>query len=95
MRKNSSEFDLKVTTSQFISQHSYLNVQAYFDEPAGDEPLALDMSSMQKGQIWINGQNIGRYWTIHANGNCNTCSYASTFRPPKCEFGCNQPTQKW
>lgn len=69
--------------------------KAYFDEPAGDEPLALDMSSMQKGQIWINGQNIGRYWTIHANGNCNTCSYASTFRPPKCEFGCNQPTQKW
>ncbi|GMN55741.1 hypothetical protein TIFTF001_024859 [Ficus carica] len=69
--------------------------KAYFDEPAGDEPLALDMSSMQKGQIWINGQNIGRYWTVHANGNCNTCSYAGTFRPPKCEFGCNQPTQKW
>ncbi|PON80795.1 Glycoside hydrolase [Parasponia andersonii] len=69
--------------------------KAYFDEPRGDEPLALDMSSMQKGQIWINGQSIGRYWTTNANGNCNECSYAGTFRPPKCQVGCNQPTQKW
>jgi len=25
--------------------------------------LALDMEGMGKGQIWINGQSIGRYWT--------------------------------
>lgn len=86
------------TRSSLVARKQILPLtwyKAYFDEPAGDEPLALDMSSMQKGQIWINGQNIGRYWTVHANGNCNTCSYAGTFRPPKCEFGCNQPTQKW
>nr|CAB3496981.1 unnamed protein product [Digitaria exilis] len=35
--------------------------QAYFETPSGDEPLALDMGSMGKGQIWINGQSIGRY----------------------------------
>ncbi|KAL5563083.1 hypothetical protein UlMin_032830 [Ulmus minor] len=69
--------------------------KAYFDAPRGDDPLALDMSSMGKGQVWINGQSIGRYWTISAKGNCNFCSYAGTFRPPKCEFGCNNPTQKW
>ncbi|XP_068664980.1 beta-galactosidase 13-like [Aristolochia californica] len=34
----------------------------YFDAPAGDEPLALDMSSMGKGMVWVNGQSIGRYW---------------------------------
>ncbi|XP_068651800.1 beta-galactosidase 11-like [Aristolochia californica] len=34
----------------------------YFDAPAGDEPLALDMNSMGKGMIWVNGQSIGRYW---------------------------------
>ncbi|KAG1334098.1 Beta-galactosidase 5 [Cocos nucifera] len=35
--------------------------RAYFDAPAGDDPLALDMGSMGKGQVWINGQSIGRY----------------------------------
>ncbi|EXB60111.1 Beta-galactosidase 16 [Morus notabilis] len=33
-----------------------------FDAPAGSEPLALNLGSMGKGQAWINGQNIGRYW---------------------------------
>ncbi|XVF15839.1 hypothetical protein REPUB_Repub09cG0190900 [Reevesia pubescens] len=69
--------------------------KAYFNAPEGDEPLALDMGSMGKGQIWINGQSIGRYWTAYAHGDCNGCSYAGTFRPPKCQLGCGQPTQRW
>ncbi|CAK9157086.1 unnamed protein product [Ilex paraguariensis] len=69
--------------------------KAYFNAPEGDEPLALDMSSMGKGQVWVNGQSIGRYWTAYATGNCNGCSYSGTFRPPKCLLGCGQPTQKW
>ncbi|PRQ23876.1 putative beta-galactosidase [Rosa chinensis] len=52
-----------------------------FDAPEGDEPLALDMGSMGKGQLWINGQSIGRYWTTYANGDCSACSYSGTFRP--------------
>ncbi|CAL5438821.1 unnamed protein product [Camellia sinensis] len=28
---------------------------AYFNAPDGDEPLALDMGSIGKGQVWING----------------------------------------
>lgn len=71
------------------------NVQAYFDAPDGDEPLALDMGSMGKGQVWINGQSIGRYWTAYAKGNCSGCSYSGTFRTTKCQFGCGQPTQRW
>ncbi|KAG5089440.1 hypothetical protein JHK86_002052 [Glycine max] len=69
--------------------------KTYFDAPDGDEPLALDMEGMGKGQIWINGLSIGRYWTALAAGNCNGCSYAGTFRPPKCQVGCGQPTQRW
>lgn len=69
--------------------------KAYFNAPDGDEPLALDMHSMGKGQVWINGQSIGRYWTAYANGDCNVCSYSGTFRPPKCQLGCGQPTQRW
>ncbi|GAU15257.1 hypothetical protein TSUD_03240, partial [Trifolium subterraneum] len=40
--------------------------KAYFNAPNGVEPLALDMSSMGKGQVWINGQSIGRYWMVYA-----------------------------
>ncbi|KAL3818795.1 hypothetical protein ACJIZ3_004700 [Penstemon smallii] len=69
--------------------------KAYFNAPDGDEPLALDMSSMGKGQLWVNGQSLGRYWTAYASGNCNGCSYKGTFRPPKCQLGCGQPTQRW
>ncbi|GAA0153644.1 galactosidase [Lithospermum erythrorhizon] len=69
--------------------------KAYFNAPDGDEPLALDMSSMGKGHIWINGQSLGRYWTAIATGNCSDCSYRKTYRPTKCQVGCGQPTQRW
>ncbi|GMP31842.1 hypothetical protein CsSME_00005895 [Camellia sinensis var. sinensis] len=69
--------------------------KAYFNAPDGDKPLALDMRSMGKGQVWINGQSIGRYWTAYANGNCNGCSYSGVFKPPKCQLGCGEPTQRW
>ncbi|KAJ6766035.1 BETA-GALACTOSIDASE RELATED [Salix purpurea] len=69
--------------------------KAYFNSPKGDDPLALDMSSMGKGQVWINGHSIGRYWTLYAEGNCTGCSYSATFRPARCQLGCGQPTQKW
>ncbi|GAB4848513.1 Beta-galactosidase 3 [Ancistrocladus abbreviatus] len=69
--------------------------KAYFNAPDGDEPLALDLRSMGKGQAWINGQSIGRYWTAYAHGNCNGCSYTGAFRPPKCQTGCGEPTQRW
>ncbi|XP_057728689.1 beta-galactosidase 5-like isoform X1 [Arachis stenosperma] len=70
--------------------------KAYFDAPDGNEPLALDMGSMGKGQVWINGESIGRYWMTYANGGCNSCSYPGPFRPAvKCQLGCGQPTQRW
>ncbi|KAL4632705.1 hypothetical protein ACB092_04G069700 [Castanea dentata] len=33
-----------------------------FDAPLGNDPVALNLSSMGKGEAWINGQSIGRYW---------------------------------
>ena len=57
--------------------------------------MALDMRSMGKGQVWINGQSIGRYWTATANGKCDDFHYAGTYRQTKCQLGCGQPTQKW
>ncbi|GMH22321.1 hypothetical protein Nepgr_024164 [Nepenthes gracilis] len=33
-----------------------------FDAPQGNDPLALNLASMGKGEAWINGESIGRYW---------------------------------
>ncbi|CAK8536427.1 unnamed protein product [Lathyrus sativus] len=59
--------------------------KADFNAPNGNEPLALDMSNMGKGQVWINGQSIGIYWMVYAKGNCNSCNYARTYRQAKCQ----------
>ncbi|MBA0775191.1 hypothetical protein Gotri_010351 [Gossypium trilobum] len=77
------------------SRQSMTWYKTYFNAPGGNEPLALDMRSMGKGQVWINGQSLGRYWMAYAKGNCGTCSYLGTFRTTKCQSGCDQPTQRW
>ncbi|XP_047260871.1 beta-galactosidase 16-like [Capsicum annuum] len=33
-----------------------------FDAPKGDDPVALNLGSMGKGEAWVNGQSIGQYW---------------------------------
>ncbi|KAF3324950.1 beta-galactosidase 11-like isoform X1 [Carex littledalei] len=37
----------------------------YFDEPYGSDPVSLDMSSMGKGILWVNGHCLGRYWVSY------------------------------
>ncbi|XP_010536861.1 PREDICTED: beta-galactosidase 12 [Tarenaya hassleriana] len=70
--------------------------KASFDTPAGNEPLALDMDTMGKGQIWINGRNIGRHWPGNtAHGNCGRCSYAGTYTDKKCLSNCGEASQRW
>lgn len=76
-------------------QHPLTWYKAYFNAPQGNEPLALDLGSMGKGQVWINGQSIGRYWTAYAKGECRECSYTGTYRQAKCQYGCGKPTQRW
>ncbi|KAJ8490304.1 hypothetical protein OPV22_012025 [Ensete ventricosum] len=39
----------------------------YFDAPSGHDPVALEMSSMGKGLVWVNGESIGRYWISYLN----------------------------
>ncbi|KAH0970707.1 hypothetical protein GBA52_022863 [Prunus armeniaca] len=70
--------------------------KATFNAPQGNGPLALDMSSMGKGQIWINGQSIGRHWPAYtARGNCGNCYYAGTYDDKKCRTHCGEPSQRW
>ncbi|KAJ4831119.1 hypothetical protein Tsubulata_010635 [Turnera subulata] len=67
-----------------------------FNAPAGNDPLALDMGSMGKGQVWVNGRSIGRHWPAYiAHGSCGACNYAGTFDDKKCRTNCGEPSQRW
>ncbi|XP_050285611.1 beta-galactosidase 1 [Quercus robur] len=67
-----------------------------FNAPAGNTPLALDMGSMGKGQVWINGQSVGRYWPAYkASGTCGECNYAGTYDEKKCLSNCGEASQRW
>ncbi|KAG6432597.1 hypothetical protein SASPL_104178 [Salvia splendens] len=41
--------------------------QSKFDAPKGNDPVALNLGTMGKGQVWINGESIGRYWISFLN----------------------------
>ncbi|KAM3221907.1 hypothetical protein P3L10_021177 [Capsicum annuum] len=70
--------------------------KATFDAPEGNGPLTLDMGSMGKGQIWINGEGIGHQWPGYiARGICGECSYAGIYSEKKCQANCEQPSQRW
>ncbi|KAK4853290.1 hypothetical protein QYF36_006657 [Acer negundo] len=67
-----------------------------FNAPGGNDPLALDMSTMGKGLVWINGQSIGRHWPGYiARGSCGACNYAGTYSDKKCKTNCGEPSQRW
>ncbi|KAF8652109.1 hypothetical protein HU200_063059 [Digitaria exilis] len=70
--------------------------KAYFNAPAGSAPVALDMSSMGKGQAWVNGHHIGRYWSYKASGGgCGGCGYAGTYSETKCQTSCGDISQRY
>ncbi|KAH7685340.1 Beta-galactosidase protein [Dioscorea alata] len=67
------------------------------DAPKGAEPVGLDMNHMGKGQAWLNGKAIGRYWPRKGprHGCPASCNYRGKFFPDKCNNGCGEPTQRW
>ncbi|XP_057482890.1 beta-galactosidase 9 isoform X2 [Actinidia eriantha] len=71
--------------------------KTYFDAPGGMDPVALDFRSMGKGQAWVNGHHIGRYWTLVApkDGCQRSCNYRGAYHSDKCTTNCGKPTQIW
>ncbi|OEL16736.1 Beta-galactosidase 4 [Dichanthelium oligosanthes] len=70
--------------------------KALFNAPAGSSPVALDMGSMGKGQMWVNGHHAGRYWSYRAgSGGCGRCRYAGTYREDRCLSSCGDLSQRW
>ncbi|KGN43246.1 beta-galactosidase 13 [Cucumis sativus] len=53
----------RVDWSEIKEEKSALTwYKTYFDAPEGNDPVAIRMNGMGKGQIWVNGKSIGRYW---------------------------------
>ncbi|EYU18852.1 hypothetical protein ABFS82_04G192500 [Erythranthe guttata] len=67
-----------------------------FDAPSGSSPVALDFTGMGKGQAWINGQSIGRYWPTNiapSSGCTDSCNYRGAYSDGKCRRNCGKPSQ--
>ncbi|XP_047090032.1 beta-galactosidase 6-like [Lolium rigidum] len=67
-----------------------------FTAPAGDDPVAIDFTGMGKGEAWVNGQSIGRYWPTNLapqSGCVNSCNYRGPYTSSKCLKKCGQPSQ--
>ncbi|XP_019170092.1 PREDICTED: beta-galactosidase 8-like isoform X1 [Ipomoea nil] len=67
-----------------------------FLAPEGSGPVSIYLGSMGKGQAWINGQSIGRYWSAYhssSTGCSKKCDYRGTYDPFKCLKKCGQPAQ--
>ncbi|GAB4844075.1 Beta-galactosidase 9 [Ancistrocladus abbreviatus] len=71
--------------------------KTYFNAPDGMDPVALNFRSMGKGQAWVNGNDMGRYWTLDApeHGCQRTCDYRGPYNSNKCTTNCGKPTQIW
>ncbi|XP_045801470.1 beta-galactosidase 8-like [Trifolium pratense] len=67
-----------------------------FDAPSGSNPVAIDFTGMGKGEAWVNGQSIGRYWPtyIASNAGCtDSCNYRGPYTASKCRKNCGKPSQ--
>eukprot|EP00262_Sarcandra_glabra_P011562 TRINITY_DN2803_c0_g1_i1.p1 TRINITY_DN2803_c0_g1~~TRINITY_DN2803_c0_g1_i1.p1 ORF type:complete len:668 (-),score=103.04 TRINITY_DN2803_c0_g1_i1:189-2144(-) len=67
-----------------------------FDAPDGNDPIALDFTGMGKGEAWVNGQSIGRFWPNYISpqsGCVNSCNYRGAFSSNKCLKNCGKPSQ--
>ncbi|KAL2342889.1 hypothetical protein Fmac_004174 [Flemingia macrophylla] len=56
--------ELQNTTNQTLVWYKTI-----FDSPKGDDAVALNLESMGKGQVWVNGRSIGRYWISFHTSN--------------------------
>ncbi|XP_059626762.1 beta-galactosidase 8 [Cornus florida] len=85
-----------VSQSTLPKKQSLIWYKTNFDTPAGHDPIALDFTGMGKGEAWVNGQSIGRYWPTYTapNGGCtNSCNFRGPYNSNKCLENCGKPSQ--
>ncbi|KAI4357584.1 hypothetical protein L6164_001523 [Bauhinia variegata] len=68
------------------------------EEWIGDDLPSNKSFVWYKGQAWVNGKSLGRYWTSYLadqNGCSSTCDYRGAYSASKCMTNCGEPTQRW
>ncbi|RCV17602.1 hypothetical protein SETIT_3G233400v2 [Setaria italica] len=50
------------TTINNTTYHPLTWYKTTFASPVGNDAVALNLAGMGKGEVWINGESIGRYW---------------------------------
>nr|AJQ19480.1 beta-galactosidase [Diospyros kaki] len=68
-----------------------------FDAPSGNDPIAIDFTGMGKGEAWVNGQSIGRFWPTYTSSNAgctDSCNYRGPYNSNKCIKNCGKPSQQ-
>ncbi|KAF6990304.1 hypothetical protein CFC21_007509 [Triticum aestivum] len=45
-----------------LTYHPLTWYKTTFAAPVGNDAVALNLTSMGKGEVWVNGESIGRYW---------------------------------
>lgn len=85
-----------VSGSALPKKQSLIWYKSQFDAPAGNNPVAIDFTGMGKGEAWVNGQGIGRYWPTFASPNSGcpgSCDYRGPYNAAKCRKNCGKPSQ--
>ncbi|KAJ8506240.1 hypothetical protein OPV22_007126 [Ensete ventricosum] len=68
-----------------------------FQAPLGSEPVVVDLLGLGKGEAWVNGNSLGRFWPNFTAGayGCNQCDYRGNFQSDKCRTACGEASQRW
>ncbi|KAL5858052.1 hypothetical protein ACOSQ3_005510 [Xanthoceras sorbifolium] len=64
---NANWSTVDVSTTQPLTWY-----KTVFDAPVGDDPIALELGTMGKGEAWVNGQSIGRFWVSFQTSDGNS-----------------------
>ncbi|XP_010558976.1 PREDICTED: beta-galactosidase 15-like [Tarenaya hassleriana] len=78
------------------SNRPFVWYKATFPTPLGTDPVVVDLRGLSKGEVWVNGKSIGRFWaSLEAKGCNDNCDYRGAYSGEKCVTGCGEPTQRW
>lgn len=50
---------------------------------------------MGKGQVWVNGHAVGRYWDTYYSSGCDACPWSGAFFSDKCLVNCGAASQEY
>ncbi|PKA53215.1 Beta-galactosidase 7 [Apostasia shenzhenica] len=88
----------KWLSNMIVTQRPFTWYKTNFQAPLGSEPVVVDLLGMGKGEAWVNGHSIGRFWPSYkakSDGCKQVCDYRGNFKSESCQTSCGEPAQRW